>query len=106
LTLTNEKLKSERETFEELAKFKEDRLAEDKKDEFELLVSSEFEDISQTDDFTSYKNFLFELVDKHEDIQIDAVKEKLYAIRGKLGTIKVPEKQKKGSTKVPKEHDY
>lgn len=86
------KLDKERHEYTELVAFKESQLEENKRKEYSLAVS-EFADL---EDVQEYKEIVAAMLSFES---VDALKEKLYAVRGKTGRVK--SKQPVDTVKIP-----
>ena len=99
LTLTeNQQVEDSRKEFESLKEFKRIRLEEDHKLAVDEVLS-DFEDIAETDEYKALSESVYSIQD------LDEIKTKCYAIRGKYSPVKSEKKEfSKKNIKVEFEH--
>ena len=89
-----QKLEDSHKLFEELIAFKDERLKQDHTNAVDEVLS-EFEDILESEEFSALSEHIYEIENLEE------IKNKCYAIRGKMVQIKFEKKDTKKTPKVP-----
>jgi len=95
LTLSeNQQIEESRKEFDSLREFKKTRLEADHKNAVDDVLN-EFEDIADSEEFKAFSENVYNIED------LDEIKTKCYAIRGKLTPVKFNKKEDKKTLKVP-----
>lgn len=90
----NAKIEAARSELFELRDYKTSKLAEEHKSEIDAYISENFAKVSKTKEFSDLGDVIYEL-DK------DALEEKLFAIKGRLGVTDSDKSQKETGIKIP-----